>query len=110
MNRTYSNGSAHHPLVRARDPFENVLGIGGRRTQIATYAFFAAILVHGAAAARTAVIDPALIDWASRTGLIIETRLNQSIDVSFHKEQIPDPPKEDPKEEEAPKEEAPKKK
>lgn len=105
----YTNGAAHHHAPRLalvkvppRDPFEGVLAIDNRATWVAAVAFAGAIAIHGAAAVRTALIDPVLLDWSSRTGAAIEKRLNQDIDVALAKETPPPPPPpiEDKKEEE----------
>lgn len=109
--RPYVNGAAHHRVVAARapmrDPFAGVLSIGDHTSWIVLAALAGALLIHGAAAVRTALIDPVLIDWSARTGDVIEHRLNAAIDVSFNKEPPPPPPPEETKDEEKPVESAP---
>lgn len=103
--REYTNGVAHGTVVprrepERRDPLAHVLAIGADVTWVGALAVAGALVVHGAAATRAALIDPWLLDWAGRTGLVIEGRLAQTIDVSTEKEPPPPPPVEEPKEEE----------
>lgn len=109
----YTNGAAaHQRVVQAhapgRDPYEHLLDGGRNATLVAMCALLGALLLHGAAAARTALIDPVLLDWSRRTGEVIEKRLSAAIDVSFNKEPPPPPPPaEETKEEEKPTEDTP---
>ena len=107
----YTNGSAHGHTVPAhagapprRDPLAHVLSIGADMTWVAVVAVIGALLVHGAAGLRAALIDPILLDWAGRTGMQIENRIAQSIEISTVRENTPPPPVVEPKEEEQPKE------
>lgn len=107
MMQPYTNGSTHGHAVpvrssyreERRDPLAHVLAIGADMTWVAVVAVIGAILIHGAAGTRAALIDPVLLKWAGQTGHQIEGRLQQSIDISTVKDTPPPPPVDEPKDE-----------
>lgn len=98
----------------ARDPFARVSELGvEKHVAAATLALLLALLAHGTAAARVAMIHTELIAWTHELRLAINEKLASTYDLEVEKpkpppEPPPEEPKEPPKEEKAPPPPAPK--
>jgi protein TonB len=96
------------------DPLARVIDLGMDRHFVAVIvALLIALLAHGAAAARVAMIQTDLLAWTHALRLEINERLALTYDIDVEKPKPPEPPpepKEEPKEEKAPPPPAPKEK
>lgn len=75
-----------------REPFDAVLSLGGRAGWGVVVAVLAALLLHGAVAARAWLVDPWLLNWAGRTGLALDAHLQQTFDIDTAKNDVPPAP------------------
>ncbi|MFO0676776.1 MAG: energy transducer TonB [Polyangiaceae bacterium] len=84
----------------AIDPFGGIARIGTRAERTIVGAMILAMALHGAAAARTALIPVALLDWSSAIRARVHDKLVSEVDVEVAKpkEPEPEPPKEEEKE------------
>jgi protein TonB len=106
----HANGAPSRPSFRlaataGRDPMQAVLGLGRNARRVIVLALLVALLIHGTAAARAAVIPVELMRWSQAMGRAIRTRIMETYDVDLLKADPPPPPaeplpppKEEPKE------------
>ncbi len=97
------------------EPLDRVMNLGGKTTLVIVVALLLAMLAHGTAAARVALIAADLLAWTRSTRMHINERLAATYEVEVPKEEKPpepppEPAKEEPKEEPkaAPPKESPK--
>jgi periplasmic protein TonB len=87
-----------------------VLGLGRNAQSAAFLCLLAALLVHGSAAARAAIVPLELMQWSQAMARAIHLRVVETYDIDLLKAETPPPPppapKEEPKEEPAPREAA----
>jgi protein TonB len=89
-----------------------VLGLGRHARSMVALCLLAALLIHGSAAARAAVVPLELMQWSQAIGREIHVRISETYDIDLLKPDPPPPPppppeppaKEEPKEAPAPKE------
>jgi protein TonB len=105
----HANGAASRPSFRlaataGRDPMQAVLELGRDARWVIVLTLVAALLIHGTAAARAAVIPLELMQWSQAMGRAIRARIMETYDVDLLKAEPPPPadplppPKEEPKE------------
>jgi periplasmic protein TonB len=83
-----------------------VLGLGRNARRVVTLALAAALLIHGTAVARAAVIPIELMRWSQAIGRAVHTRIMETYEIDLLKTEPPPPPpvepppppKEEPKE------------
>jgi protein TonB len=92
--------------VPARDPLARVSDLGvDKHFAAAAIALFLALIAHGTAAARIAMIHTELLAWTHEIRLAINEKLASTYDIEVEKPKPAEPPpepKEEPKEEKAP--------
>ncbi len=107
-NRSVGNGPSSRPppplgvVVKTREPLSRVMDLGGKTTMVIVLALALAVVVHGSAAARVALIATELLQWTQVTRLRINERLAATYEVEAPKEEKPpepEPVKEEPKDE-----------
>jgi len=79
-------------VVPSRDPFEGVLGLGKNAARGALLGLFIAVVLHGSAAARAALIPVELNAWTHRIAAAISARLVETYEVDVAKAPPPPPP------------------
>jgi protein TonB len=104
-NDVGSHGPSSLRLVApARDPLARVIDLGmNKHVTGAVGAFILALLLHGTAAARVALIQTDLLAWTHQIRLAINDKLATTYDIDVEKPKPPpepEAPKEEPKEEE----------
>ena len=97
----HANGAPSRPSFRlaataGRDPMQAVLGLGRNARRVIVIALLAALLIHGTAAARAAVIPVELMRWSQAMGRAIRTRIMETYDVDLLKADPPPPPPAEP--------------
>jgi protein TonB len=91
-------------VASSRDPLARVIDLGDRHFVAALGALLLALLLHGSAAARVALIQTDLLAWTHQLRLAINEKLAATYDIDVEKPKPPPEPepKEEPKEEKAP--------
>jgi len=87
---------------RGREPLARVLDLDGKATTTVAVAALLALLFHGTAVARTALVSLDLVRWAQEIDARVALRLAETIDIETVKP--PEPPPPPPPEPEPPKE------
>ena len=77
-------------VVPTRDPLARVMDLGNRATKYVAVGLLSALVVHGVAAARTALIPIDLIHWAHDVRTTVHDKLWSMYDVDLVK--VPDEP------------------
>src|SRR5690349_14947464 len=102
-----TNGFSHDALAVRRalasDPLERVLDLGAKATSAITIALVIALLLHGTAVARTALMSIDLLRWSKIVQGHIAERLIEEYDVEVNKlPEAPPPPPPEPPQDKAP--------
>jgi protein TonB len=113
MIPVHANGAPRRPFRLAAtgglDPMHAVLALGRNARRVVGVALVAALLIHGTAAARAAVIPVELMLWSQAIGRAVHQRIMETYEVDLLKAEPPPPPPpaEPPPPQEEPKEAPP---
>ena len=95
-------------MVADRDPLDAVLELGRNASRIAAFAMLGAVLLHGAAITRAALIPMDLMHWGQLVGRAVHEKLYSVYEVDLVKApELPPAPPEPPAPKEEPKEPPP---
>src|SRR5512140_39654 len=83
-------------VLPSREPLARVLDLGNKATKYIAVGFLFAFLVHGTAAARTAMIPLDLIHWTHDVRALVAEKLWATYDVDMFKAPEDKPPEPEP--------------
>src|SRR5512140_2143742 len=89
-------------VVPTREPLARVLDLGSKATKYIVAGLGIALVLHGTAAARAAMIPLDLINWSHDVGRVVHERLWSTYDVDMFKapeDKAPPPPEPEPEKE-----------